>query len=95
MRARSSLALSGRDVFRRAAVRFRSRSSLSIFRVATPTFASLVAVPCGLAGSRYPAGCHREAMSFSTRSSWDLNGSLHSTVRCDWSLSFRCTQSTV
>ena len=37
----------------------------------------------------------RLAMSFSTRSSWALNGSLHSTVRCAWSLSFRCTQSTV
>ena len=38
---------------------------------------------------------HSEAMSFSTRSSRDLNGSLHSTVRWAWSLSFRCTQSTV
>ena len=36
-----------------------------------------------------------EAMSFSTRSSRDLNGSLHSTVRWAWSLSLRCTQSTV
>ena len=36
-----------------------------------------------------------DAMSFSTRSSRDLNGSLHSTVRWAWSLSFRCTQSTV
>jgi len=34
-------------------------------------------------------------MSFSTRSSLDLNGSLHSTVRWAWSLSLRCTQSTV
>src|SRR3954471_3674782 len=30
-----------------------------------------------------------------TRSSYALNGSLHSTVRCAWSLSFRWTQSTV
>ncbi len=37
----------------------------------------------------------RDAMSRSTRSSFDLNGSLHNTVRCAWSLSFRCTQSTV
>ena len=36
-----------------------------------------------------------EAMSFSTRSSTDRNGSLHSTVRCAWSFSLRCTQSTV
>lgn len=35
------------------------------------------------------------AMSFSTRSSTALNGSLHNTVRCAWSLSLRCTQSTV
>ena len=34
-------------------------------------------------------------MSRSTRSSTDRNGSLHSTVRCAWSLSLRCTQSTV
>ena len=38
---------------------------------------------------------YRLAMRRSTRSSDDLNGSLHSTVRCAWSLSFRCTQSTV
>ncbi len=38
---------------------------------------------------------HNDAMSRSTRSSRDLNGSLHNTVRCAWSLSFRCTQSTV
>ena len=36
-----------------------------------------------------------DAMSFSTRSSRDLNGSLHNTVRCAWSFSFKCTQSTV
>ena len=35
------------------------------------------------------------AMSFSTRSSTERNGSLHSTVRWAWSLSLRCTQSTV
>ena len=35
------------------------------------------------------------AMSLSTRSSTALNGSLHSTVRWAWSLSLRCTQSTV
>ena len=40
-------------------------------------------------------GCYSDAMSRSTRSSRDLNGSLQSTVRCAWSLSFRCTQSTV
>ena len=43
-------------------------------------------------------GCrrrHRLAIRRSTRSSRDLNGSLQSTVRCAWSLSFRCTQSTV
>ena len=34
-------------------------------------------------------------MSFSTRSSLDLNGSLSRTVRWAWSLSLRCTQSTV
>jgi hypothetical protein len=38
---------------------------------------------------------YSDAMRRSTRSSWDLNGSLHRTVRCAWSLSFRCTQSTV
>ena len=41
------------------------------------------------------AGAHRLAISRSTRSSWDLNGSLQRTVRWAWSLSFRCTQSTV
>src|SRR5271166_5997576 len=35
------------------------------------------------------------AMSFSTRSSTERNGSLHSTVRWAWSFSLRCTQSTV
>ena len=38
---------------------------------------------------------YKLAMRRSTRSSRDLNGSLHRTVRCAWSLSFRCTQSTV
>ena len=38
---------------------------------------------------------YMEAMSLSTRSSTALNGSLQSTVRWAWSLSFRCTQSTV
>ena len=38
---------------------------------------------------------HRLAIRRSTRSSRDLNGSLHSTVRWAWSFSFRCTQSTV
>ena len=44
---------------------------------------------------RGETNAYNEAMSFSTRSSLDLNGSLQSTVRCAWSLSFRCTQSTV
>src|ERR1700737_1480811 len=35
------------------------------------------------------------AISRLTRSSTARNGSLHSTVRCAWSLSLRCTQSTV
>ena len=35
------------------------------------------------------------AISCSTRSSAERNGSLHSTVRCAWSFSLRCTQSTV
>ena len=38
---------------------------------------------------------HMWAISCSTRSSTLRNGSLHSTVRCAWSFSFRCTQSTV
>ena len=38
---------------------------------------------------------YKLAMRRSTRSSRDLNGSLQSTVRWAWSLSFRCTQSTV
>ena len=46
------------------------------------------------AGGDRSAG-HMWAISCSTRSSTDLNGSLQSTVRCAWSLSFRCTQSTV
>ncbi|SKT86877.1 Uncharacterised protein [Mycobacteroides abscessus subsp. abscessus] len=40
-------------------------------------------------------GDYMLAMRRSTRSSTDRNGSLHSTVRCAWSLSLRCTQSTV
>ena len=40
-------------------------------------------------------GSQRLSISRSTRSSRLLNGSLHSTVRCAWSLSLRCTQSTV
>ncbi len=38
---------------------------------------------------------HMWAISCSTRSSTLRNGSLHSTVRCAWSFSLRCTQSTV
>lgn len=38
---------------------------------------------------------HMLWISRSTRSSTDRNGSLHRTVRCAWSFSFRCTQSTV
>ena len=38
---------------------------------------------------------HSDSISFSTRSSRLRNGSLQSTVRCAWSLSLRCTQSTV
>ena len=38
---------------------------------------------------------HMWAISCSTRSSTLRNGSLQSTVRCAWSFSFRCTQSTV
>ena len=42
----------------------------------------------------HPGACaaganYMEAMSFSTRSSTARNGSLHKTVRCAWSLSFR------
>jgi hypothetical protein len=44
-------------------------------------------------GSR--AAGYMWAMSCSTRSSTERNGSLHSTVRWAWSLSFRWTQSTV
>src|ERR1017187_4451764 len=40
-----------------------------------------------------PAG-HMPAISFSTRSSTERNGSLHRTVRWAWSFSFRCTQQT-
>ncbi len=52
-------------------------------------------------GRTYPCaapvadGRYSDAMRRSTRSSRALNGSLHSTVRWAWSLSFRCTQSTV
>jgi hypothetical protein len=38
---------------------------------------------------------HSDSISFSTRSSRLRKGSLHNTVRYAWSLSFRCTQSTV
>ena len=44
---------------------------------------------------RVRSSAQRLAMRRSTRSSRDLNGSLHNTVRCAWSLSFRWTQSTV
>ena len=44
---------------------------------------------------RHVRPAQSDAISFSTRSSRRLNGSLHSTVRWAWSLSFRCTQSTV
>ena len=46
-------------------------------------------------GGHDSGGRYMPAMSFSTRSSTERNGSLHSTVRCAWSFSFRCTQSTV
>ena len=39
--------------------------------------------------------CHMPSISRCTRSSCARNGSLQSTVRCAWSLSLRCTQSTV
>jgi hypothetical protein len=42
-----------------------------------------------------PVGHHMWAMSCSTRSSTERNGSLHNTVRWAWSFSFRWTQSTV
>ena len=51
---------------------------------------------CGRHGRQAASGSvQSEAMSFSTRSSRLRNGSLHSTVRWAWSLSLRCTQSTV
>ena len=53
------------------------------------------AVAAAAAPQQPPWGRYRLAMSRSTRSSWALNGSLQSTVRWAWSLSFRCTQSTV
>jgi hypothetical protein len=56
---------------------------------------ALAVVEADAADARPFAEDHSEAMSFSTRSSWALNGSLQSTVRWAWSLSFRCTQSTV
>ena len=43
----------------------------------------------------HAGGGYRLAISFSTRSSRDLKGSLHRTVRCAWSFSLRWTQSTV
>ncbi len=51
------------------------------------------APPHAMHDGRRPA--HMLAISRLTRSSTDRNGSLHSTVRCAWSLSLRCTQSTV
>ena len=44
---------------------------------------------------RLSPGHHRDSISFSTRSSWARNGSLHRTVRWAWSFNFKCTQSTV
>src|SRR5882757_2092098 len=49
-----------------------------------------------VSGRRYPdAFAYIPAISFSTRSSTERNGSLHNTVRWAWSLSLRWTQSTV
>ncbi len=48
-----------------------------------------------LTSGRSSAAGHMWAMSCSTRSSTERNGSLHSTVRWAWSFSFRWTQSTV
>src|SRR5882757_230190 len=45
--------------------------------------------------SRPERSAHIPAINFSTRSSTLRNGSLHNTVRCAWSFSLRCTQSTV
>ena len=45
--------------------------------------------------ARSDRDAHSPAISFSTRSSLDLNGSFRSTVRWAWSFSFRWTQSTV
>src|SRR5580704_12278442 len=68
------------------------------------SFASLLARPSGrvpssgdLQPTLRPAVTqgYMPAMSFSTRSSTERNGSLHSTVRWAWSFSLRCTQSTV
>src|SRR5690606_3536951 len=55
---------------------------------------------CHHPGASRPAGAagrtgHMPAISFSTRSSTERKGSLHSTVRCAWSFSLRWTQSTV
>jgi len=64
----------------------------------SPTFLLLMAAR-GVEGRSLDAPqqprSHNEAIRRSTRSSRDLNGSLHKTVRWAWSLSFRCTQSTV
>ena len=49
---------------------------------------------CTCCADRLAAG-YIDSMRRSTRSSTLLKGSLQSTVRCAWSLSLRCTQSTV
>ena len=46
-------------------------------------------------GGSVLVAAHSELISFSTRSSTALNGSLQSTVRWAWSFNLRCTQSTV
>jgi hypothetical protein len=53
----------------------------------------ILVIDAGLALVCILKGAHMPAMSLATRSSADRNGSLHSTVRCAWSLSLRCTQS--
>ncbi len=49
----------------------------------------------GLTPAEPAAARYMLAISRLTRSSTARNGSLHNTVRCAWSLSLRCTQSTV
>src|SRR6202042_234708 len=60
---------------------------------------ALLAAISPVPGPSAPAGPgdgdYMPAISFSTRSSTERNGSLQSTVRWAWSFSFRCTQSTV